>query len=144
MDEEKKAVEIVQQMLKNDAFSQWLGIQVQAIRPGYCRLQMSVRDEMLNGFKIAHGAITYALADSALAFASNAQGRQAVSIETSIAHIQPLKSGEIIMAEATEEQLGYRLARYRIEVRKTGEKELVALFRGTVYRKDQEWFMGEN
>lgn len=139
MEEEKKATEIVSAMYSKDAFSQWLGIEVKTIRPGYCQLQMTIRPEMLNGFGIAHGAITYALADSALAFASNARGRHAVSIETSIAHIEPLRAGETIVAEAREEQLGRRLARYRIEVRKVEGTELSALFRGTVYRKDTPW-----
>src|SRR5678816_4709885 len=80
---------IVDRMYNEDYFSQWLGIQRLEEEPGFCILQLEVRPEMTNGFGIAHGAITYALADSALAFASNSHGRKAVSIETSINHIKP-------------------------------------------------------
>lgn len=139
MPNQEEAAKIVESMFSNDAFSQWLGIEVKVVEPGYCRLEMTIRREMLNGFEIAHGAVSYALADSALAFASNSQGRHALSVETSIAHIVPLRAGDIITAEAIEEQRSYRLARYRVEVRKTGESELAALFRGTVYRKEQQW-----
>lgn len=139
MQNQEEAARIVEHMFSKDAFSQWLGIEVKVVEAGHCRLEMTIRPEMLNGFAIAHGAISYALADSALAFASNSQGRHALSVETSIAHIVPLRAGDTIIAEAIEEQRSYRLARYRVEVRKAGERELAALFRGTVYRKDQPW-----
>ena len=67
---------IVDKMYQNDAFSQWLGIEVVEVKDGYCKLNMTVRKEMLNGFQIAHGGIAYSLADSALAFASNSHGRK--------------------------------------------------------------------
>ena len=71
---------IVERMMAADNMSQWLGIEVLESAPGVCRCSLEVRDDMVNGFGIAHGAITYALADSTLAFAVNAQGRHAVSV----------------------------------------------------------------
>ncbi|HRN99099.1 MAG TPA: PaaI family thioesterase, partial [Flavobacterium sp.] len=85
--------EIVNKMFENDAFSRWLGISVDEIQAGRAVLSMTIRPEMTNGFGIAHGAITYAIADSALAFAANGHGRQSVSIDTSINHIESLKAG---------------------------------------------------
>ena len=67
---------IVDTMYQNDAFSQWLGIEIIDVYEGFCQLKMTVRKEMLNGFQIAHGGIAYSLADSALAFASNSHGRK--------------------------------------------------------------------
>jgi acyl-CoA thioesterase len=66
-----KPNEIVHKMFDNDAFSKWLGIVVEEISEGKCVLSMTIRKEMTNGFGIAHGGITYSLADSALAFAAN-------------------------------------------------------------------------
>jgi len=66
---------IVIKMFDQDAFSQWLGIQIVDVSEGYCQIKMTVRKEMLNGFQIAHGGIAYSLADSALAFASNSNGK---------------------------------------------------------------------
>ncbi|GAB4453321.1 MAG: hydroxyphenylacetyl-CoA thioesterase PaaI [Bacteroidia bacterium] len=126
-------------MMKNDAFSQWLGVQVLEITKGYCKLQMQVRKEMLNGFHIAHGGITYALADSALAFASNSYGYKCVSVETSISHTEPLKEGDIIRAETEELHRSNKIAIYQIKVYTMPDKKTVALFKGTVYITSKEW-----
>jgi acyl-CoA thioesterase len=132
------ATEIVDQMMAHDAFSQWLGIERLAEAPGACSLRMQVRPDMLNGFGIAHGGVTFSFADSALAFASNSQGQHAVSIETSINHLAPVHSGDWLIATARELHRSQRLAHYQVEVtRENGEK--VALFKGIVYRKKQHW-----
>ncbi|MFN5319371.1 MAG: hotdog fold thioesterase [Bacteroidia bacterium] len=132
-----KPADIVQKMMDHDAFSQWLGIKVEEISAGSCHLSMQVRAEMLNGFGIAHGGISYALADSALAFASNAHGMQALSIDTSIQHIEALKEGAVLHAHAREESLKNKFAVYTVEI-KSAEK-LIALFKGTVYRTQKNW-----
>ena len=67
-------------------FSQWMGIKIIEAGPGRCTLKVEIRNDMLNGFMICHGGITYSIADSALAFASNSHGFHAVSVETSIFH----------------------------------------------------------
>ena len=95
---------------------------------------------MLNGFGIAHGSITYALADSALAFASNSHGKHCVSIDTQISHILPCKSGDEISAEAVEIQRSKSLARYDVHI-KNNNGELLAHFRGTVFIKKSEWIV---
>jgi len=134
----EKAKQIVDKMMEHDQFSKWLGVERMEEGAGYCTLRMTIRPEMCNGFHIAHGGISFSLADSALAFASNAHGRQAVSIETSISHIKPLHAGDIIIAKATEKSLTNRIAIYDVRIEKENG-ELVALFKGTVYRKEQEW-----
>ena len=48
------AKKVVEKMMYDDAFSQWLGIEVLEITEGFCKLKMTVRDEMTNGFNIAH------------------------------------------------------------------------------------------
>lgn len=125
-------------MLANDAFSRWLGIEVVSLSEGYCCLRMTVRDEMTNGFDVAHGGIAYALADSALAFAANTHGRHSMSIETTISHILPIHTNEILTAEAREEHAGNKIARYLVRITNQ-HKEQVASFKGTVYRSSQIW-----
>lgn len=129
---------IVNKMYNGDAFSQWLGIERMDERLGYSKLKMTVREEMTNGFKIAHGGITYSLADSALAFASNSHGRQAVSLETSISHTKPVQIGDVLIAEAIEINLTNATAIYGVKV-SNQNNETVALFKGTVYRTKKEW-----
>jgi acyl-CoA thioesterase len=132
--------EIVTRMLEKDAFSKWLGIELLELKEGYCKLQMLVRDEMLNGFLITHGGITYSLADSALAFASNSKVKQAVSIETSISHIQKTKAGDVIIAQAEEITRNEKLAHYSVRLYlQNNEKSLVAVFKGIVYLSSKNW-----
>ena len=127
------AATIVDKLYANDLFSKWLGIQFVEVKKGYCHLKMVVRPEMCNGFGIAHGGITYSLADSALAFASNSSGRHSVSIETSISHTKKVYAGEVLFAVATEKKVGNAIGIYEVVI--TNEKsETVALFKGTVYR----------
>lgn len=136
---DSKAYRIAKEkMFDQDAYSQWLGIEILEIREGFCKLKMTIRDEMTNGFKIAHGGISYSLADSALAFASNSYGKMAVSIETSISHITQLKSGDEITATAIEDSLTEKLGIYRVDVKKA-DGTLAALFKGTVYRTAKDW-----
>ncbi len=129
--------EIVYKMYQNDPFSKWLGIEIEAITKGSCKLSMTIRKEMLNGFGIAHGGITYSLADSTLAFAANTHGKQSVSVDTSINHVEKLKEGDKIVATAKEESLKNKFAVYKIEI-KRGDI-IVALFKGTVYRTNKDW-----
>jgi acyl-CoA thioesterase len=135
-DEIAKARQRVQQMYRNDLFSQWLGIDVLEVRPGSCRITMTVREEMANGFGMAHGGITFSLADSAFAFASNSRGPQAVSIETSISHLRPVFSGETLVALARELHRSRSLGRYAVDIFKNGQDRPTALFTGTVFIKN--------
>jgi acyl-CoA thioesterase len=129
---------IVDQMFNNDPMSQWLGIERILDEPGQSVLRLKVRQEMLNGFGVAHGSITYALADSALAFASNAHGLQAVSIETSISHLKPVKLGEVLMTQVEEISLTKRTGVYLVSVNNE-QDERVALFKGIVHRSEKSW-----
>ena len=133
------AKKVVDKMISGDAFSQWLGIEVLEITEGFCKLKMTVRDEMTNGFNIAHGGIAYSLADSCLAFAANADGIQAVSIETSISHTKKVTNGDILTATSKEMNKSNKTALYYITI--TNQDNLkVAHFKGTVYRTRKEWF----
>jgi acyl-CoA thioesterase len=129
---------VVDRMCGSDAFSQWLGIERLQDGPGSSVLRMTVRAEMLNGFAIAHGAIAYALADSALAFAANGHGVKSVSIETSISHTRPVLDGDVLTATARELNLTARFGIYEVKV-EDGKGRTVALFKGTVFRTGETW-----
>jgi acyl-CoA thioesterase len=85
----------------------------------------------------AHGGITYSLADTAFGFAANTHGKFSVSIETSINHIEAVSEGDYLTAESVIEKVNNKLGFNIIEV-KRGD-ELVALFKGVVYRTQKEW-----
>lgn len=143
MDPNELARRVVTRMYDNDPFSIWLGIERITVEAGRCVLRMTVRQEMLNGFSIAHGGISYSLADSCLAFASNSHGIQSVSIETSIAHTRQVKEGDVLTATSTELQRSERFARYDVRVTDQRGKD-VALFRGTVFRTGELWFQDQD
>ncbi|MAB47440.1 MAG: thioesterase [Flavobacteriaceae bacterium] len=128
---------IPHKMLSQDAFSTWLGIEILECEIGRCRVAMTVRKEMLNSMGKAHGGISYALADTAFGFAANTHGKFAVSIETSINHIEALEEGDYLVAESVIETVKNKLGFNIVEV-KRGDK-LVALFKGVVYRTQKDW-----
>lgn len=139
MDNQELAERIVEKMYNEDAFSQWLGIEVLKVNPGYVKLRMNIRDEMNNGFHITHGGIAYAFADSALAFASNNYGRIAMALENNISYLRPVNSGDTITALTEEIRIGRTIGVYNILMTNQLDKK-VALFRGTVYRTNEQHF----
>ena len=128
---------IPHKMLRQDTFSQWLGIKILESEIGRVKLGMTIEKKMLNSMGFAHGGISYSLADSAFGFTSNTHGKYAVSIETSINHIESLKEGDELIAECVIEKVNTKLGFNIVEV-KRGE-ELVALFKGVVYRTQKDW-----
>ena len=124
-------------MLSQDAYSSWLGIEIISCEIGRVKVGMTIRKEMLNSMDKAHGGISYALADTAFGFSANTHGRYAVSIETSIIHIEALHLGDYITAEATLDVQKTKVGFNIVEVKKGDE--LVALFKGVVYRTNKDW-----
>jgi acyl-CoA thioesterase len=141
--EQALAERVVGAMMEKDAFSQWLGIRVLEVRPSFATVSMRVREEMVNGFGVSHGGIVYSLADSALAFASNTHGRVTLSIENAITYPRAVHVGDELIAVAEEESASTRLGYFRVTVRKQGG-EIAALFRGTVYKTNEDFFADED
>ncbi len=132
-----KGEAIPYKMLSQDAFSQWMGIEILECEMGRCKVAMTIRKDMLNSMNYAHGGVSYTLADTAFGFAANTHGKYAVSIETSVNHIEALNEGDYLIAESVIEKVNKKLGFNIIEV-KRGD-ELVALFKGIVYRTQKEW-----
>jgi acyl-CoA thioesterase len=124
-------------MMKRDAFSQWLGIEILEVRAGRATCRMTVRSGMVNGFGVAHGGIAFSLADSAFAFACNSNGMVTVSIENSVTYPAAVQVGDVLTAAASQEAASNRISYYRAEVRNQRD-EVVALFRGTAYRTSRQ------
>ena len=128
---------VIDHLLKNDRFSAWLGIEVLKFDKGSCRIRMKIREEMLNGFDIVHGGVTFAFADSALAVASNGYNQLSVALETSMSFSAPAKIGDQLTAEATEISRTNKIGVYNILI--TNQHQVtVGLFKGTVYRTSKK------
>ncbi|MBY0482233.1 MAG: hydroxyphenylacetyl-CoA thioesterase PaaI [Chitinophagaceae bacterium] len=127
------AKSVVNEVLKNDLFSQWLGIKILEIREGYCRIEMTVRSEMINGLGIVHGGICFSLADSAFAFACNNRNNLSVALDTSINFLKAVHVADTLTAEVREIHNGRSTGLYQISITNQ-QKETVALFKGTCFR----------
>ena len=138
-DEQALAERVVAAMTAKDAFSRRMGMKVVEVRPRAATVRMVVTGEMLNGFGVCHGGVTFALADSALAFASNTHGAVTMSIESSITYPKGIREGDVLIAAAEEESGTNRLAFYKVTVRRAAG-DVVALFRGTVYKTNTPFF----
>lgn len=134
----KTPSQIVELMLEKDAFSNWMGLELIEIQKGTCTLECTIKEEMLNGFHIAHGGISYSLSDSALAFSSNSYGHKCVSIETSISHLRMVKLGDTLRVKSVEIHRGRTIGIYSVTIHNQ-ENKLISNFKGTVNISPEEW-----
>ena len=136
-EKDKLASDVVAHMMQNDLFSQWLGIEILAIKEGYSKIKMTVRKEMVNGFGIVHGGIAFSLADSAFAFACNNRNTLSVALDTAINFIKPVHVDDVLTAETKELHNGKSTGLYHITI--INQKEhVVAVFKGTCFRTDKK------
>jgi len=127
------AKQVVDKMMEDDLFSQWLGIEILEVAEGYSKIKMVLREEMINGFGLIHGGVAFSLADSAFAFACNNRNNLSVALDTSITFTKATKPGDVLTAEAKEVHNGRSTGLYLITItNQTGEQ--VALFKGTCFR----------
>lgn len=136
MDKNEQANKVVDKMMRDDLFSQWLGIAVIDIKEGYSKISMTVRPEMINGFGIVHGGIAFSLADSCFAFACNNRNVLSVALDTSINFTKPVHVGDVLTAEAKELHNGKSTGLYHITI-SNQKNHVVALFKGTCFRTNK-------
>jgi acyl-CoA thioesterase len=115
-------------MWADDRASQALGMTLDEVGPGTATLRMTVREDMVNGHGIGHGGLTFALADSAFAFACNSYNRRTVAAGAEIRFRRPTRTGDILVATAVERERDNRDGTYDVTV--TAGDEVVATFVG--------------
>jgi acyl-CoA thioesterase len=120
-------------MYERDLASQALGMKLAEIRPGYARMTMPVRADMLNGHQICHGGYIFMLADSAFAVACNSYNHNTVGAGCTIDYLAPGHEGDLLTAEGVEQALAGRTGVYDIKV-SNQEGRTIALFRGKSHR----------
>jgi acyl-CoA thioesterase len=116
-------------MFDQDLASQKLGMRIVEVRPGYARLVMAVREDMVNGHELCHGGLIFTLADSAFAFACNTYDAVTVAAAAAIEFLLPARLGDELTAIAEERSRSKRIGVYDVIVRNQ-KGESVALFRG--------------
>lgn len=110
------ATQVGRFMSSLDKVGNRLGMRLEEIRPGYSRIAMPITAEMINGHNICHGGFTFALADTACAYACNSHNQNALSQALNIVFLSPGALGETLVAEARESARAGRTATYEIKV----------------------------
>ena len=116
-------------MYARDNATQGLGIQLIDVGPGYARMHMRVRTDMLNGHAMCHGGFIFTLADSTFAFACNSYNLQTVAAGCTIEFLAPAHEGEVLEAHATEQARSGKTGVYDVVVTNADGKK-IALMRG--------------
>ena len=129
--------EVVNHMMENDFFSQWMGVEVLDVKEGYSKIKMTIRKEMVNGFGIVHGGIPFSLADSAFAFACNNRNNLSVALDVTITFTKPVNVNDELFAEAKEIHNGRSTGVYLITLLNQ-HNEQVAFFKGTCFRTGKQ------
>jgi acyl-CoA thioesterase len=130
--------EVVTAMLVHDKFTAWMGLEIDEIKTGYCKLHYKVKNEMLNGFARVHGGILFAASDSAFAFACNSHGWVTVALDVSITFTRAVTEGETLTVEASELYAGKKTGLY--DVKTFNENgELICAYKGTAYRTSKQF-----
>ena len=128
-------------MWSRDQAAQALGMSIVSVKPGYAKLKMAVRADMVNGHHICHGGMIFSLADTAFAYSCNSYNKNTVASACNIDFLAPGKEGEILEAEAIEQTQSGRTGVYDVTVR-SSRGNTVALFRGKSYRINGEVIAG--
>jgi acyl-CoA thioesterase len=128
-------------MWARDRTAQGLEMRILNVRPGYSRVTMQVRSDMVNGHHICHGGMIFTLADTAFAYACNSHNLNTVASACNIDFLAPARENETLEAEAIERARAGRTGVYDVTVRTSGGKT-VALFRGKSYRIQGEVIAG--
>jgi acyl-CoA thioesterase len=134
-DAQRTAERATSALFAGDRASQALGMRISGVRPGWARVTMTVRPDMVNGHRICHGGLVFALGDSAFAFACNSYNDSTVAAAAAIDFLAAAREGDELTAEASELWRTRRNGLYEIVV--TNQRgERIALFRGRSYRID--------
>jgi acyl-CoA thioesterase len=120
-------------MFAKDRASRTLGLALEEIGPGYARMSMQVREDMVNGHAICHGGFIFTLADSTFAFACNSHNHVTVAQGATIEFLAPGKLGDVLTAIGEERHMAGKTGIYDIRVSNQDGRS-VALFRGKSFR----------
>jgi acyl-CoA thioesterase len=129
VDANELASRVAQEMLAGEGTGPAWGIRIEEAREGYARLSMTVRADMLNSHKIAHGGMIFALADTAFAYICNGANHASVAAQASMVFLDKVSEGETLIAEGEQVAREGRAGVTRVTVR-TADGRSIAEFTG--------------
>jgi acyl-CoA thioesterase len=129
MNPDELANRVAHDMLAAEGTGPAWGIVIEEARAAYARLSMQVRADMLNGHRIVHGGMVFALADTAFAYVCNGGNEKTVAAQAGIVFLGSASEGETLIAEAEEAATAGRSGVTRVSVR-TADGRPIAEFTG--------------
>ena len=129
--------------VQKDPFANHLGAKVEILSPGHSRVSLTVTENLLNFHGTTHGGIVFSVGDIAFAAAGNSRGQTAVALNMTISFLRATQAGDILVAEAKEQDLNGPIALYDIIVTEQKGDELVAQIQAMIYRK-RDWFVPDS
>jgi acyl-CoA thioesterase len=130
----------INNIIQKDAFANYLGANVEIVKPGHSRVSLKISDNMINFHGTTHGGVIFSISDMAFAAACNSHGMVAVALNVSICFLRPSFAGDHLVAEAKEEHNGRRISVYDIKIYNKKTNELIAKSQDQAYRK-KEYFV---
>lgn len=124
---------IVEKLLRQDPFSNWMGIVLISADKGSCKIQCRITDNMTNGFGVTHGGIIFSLADTALAFSASTYGQVALALDNSISFTNRSVAGDILTASSKAINITRKTGLFDVRI-KNQKNTVIAMMKGTVYR----------
>lgn len=135
-DSTQSPLQIVRELLINDPFSKWMGVEIIEVEKGSCTIKCPVNESMLNGFDVVHGGIIFSLADTALAFSAATEGRVALALDNSISYTKKAHLGDTLTARSEAVNITYRTGLFDIKVHNQSS-DIIAVMKGMVYRTEK-------
>lgn len=140
--DDNKRWQAINTHIQNDAFTRFLGARVEIIKPGHCRVSLTVTEDMTNFHGTVHGGVIFSISDMAFAAACNSHGKVAVALNVNICFLKPAFPGDCLVAEAKEVHSSRRTSLYDINIFDENTGELIAKTQDQAYRKEK-WFVAE-
>ncbi len=112
-------------------FAELIGLQIEFVGKGKCTSYIEVKEELLNPFKVLHGAVLYALADTGMGGAlvpMLSEGEICATIEIKISYFKAVRGGRILCHSQVTHR-GKRVASLESEI--YSHEELIAKATGS-------------
>ncbi len=130
----------INEYIQSDPFAQLLGAKVEILKPGHSQVTLIITDDMVNFHGTTHGGVIFSLGDMAFAAAGNSHGQTSVALNVGISFLKATKSGDRLVAEATEQSNSGPIGHYDITIKDDRTGEVVAKSQDLSYRK-KDWFV---
>jgi acyl-CoA thioesterase len=125
---------VFDKVTSDDTFARLIGMELVEVEPGLARSRLSVSDQKVNMYRMAHGGAIFSVADQACEAAGNSFGEPAVALQHTIHFLSPGTPGDVLEATARVTQRSNRIGLIEFQV-KNQDEALLATGQQLIYFK---------